>query len=124
MYASFWASFQVWLSKTQTTIASEDIPKDLAEAERLLSQHEQLKAEIDGYEPEFHELMDYGRKVTEGQSDAQYMFLRQRLDSLEEGWKDLHQMWENRQVFLSQCLSLQVNTCSCPKSIFYSYSVI
>ena len=32
--------FQTWLTKTQTDVASEDIPASLAEAEKLLSQHQ------------------------------------------------------------------------------------
>ena len=69
--------FQQWLTRTQTTVAAEDFPTDLAEAEKLLNQHEQVKEEMDGYEPEYHRLMDYGKQVVEGQDDPQYMFLRE-----------------------------------------------
>ncbi len=69
--------FQQWLTRTQTQVATEDFPTDLAEAERLLNQHEQVKEEIDGYAPEYEQLMDYGKKVVEGQDDPQYMFLRE-----------------------------------------------
>lgn len=98
----------VWLSKMQTTVASEDMPTDLADAEKSLVQHEQLKEEIDSYQDEFVRLLDYGRRITEDKEDAQYMFLSQRLNALEEGWRELCQMWENRQGLLSQSLSLQV----------------
>ena len=69
--------FQQWLSRTQTTIASEDIPNSLADAERLLNQHQQLRDEIDTYAPEYAKIKEFGEKVTEGQDDPQYMFLRQ-----------------------------------------------
>lgn len=69
--------FQQWLTRTQTTVAAEDFPNDLAEAERLLNQHEQVKEEMDGYKPEYEQLMEYGQKVVEGQDDVQYMFLRE-----------------------------------------------
>lgn len=69
--------FQQWLSRTQTTVASEDIPNSLADAEKLLNQHQQLKDEIDAYAPEYAKMKDFGDKVTEGQEDPQYMFLRQ-----------------------------------------------
>ncbi len=69
--------FQTWLTKTQNEVATEDFPVDLADAERLLNQHEQVKDEMKGYEPQYHELMDYGQKVVEGQDDPQYMFLRE-----------------------------------------------
>ena len=69
--------FQQWLTRTQTTIASEDIPSDLAEAERMLNQHEQIKSEIDGYADEYASMKSYGEQVVEGQDDVQYMFLRE-----------------------------------------------
>ncbi|XP_061173789.1 spectrin beta chain-like isoform X4 [Saccostrea echinata] len=100
--------FQQWLSRTQTTVASEDIPNSLADAEKLLNQHQQLKDEIDAYAPEHAKMKEFGEKVTEGQEDPQYMFLRQRLQALDSGWEELLQMWENRQQLLSQSLNLQM----------------
>lgn len=58
-------------------MASEDIPNSLADAEKLLNQHQQLKDEIDAYAPEYAKMKEFGDKVTEGQEDPQYMFLRQ-----------------------------------------------
>ena len=69
--------FQHWLQRTQTTVASEDIPNSLSDAERLLNQHQQLKDEIDAYSPEYAKMKDFGDRVTEGQTDPQYMFLAQ-----------------------------------------------
>lgn len=100
--------FQAWLTKTQTDVASEDIPSNLAEAEKLLSQHQQIKDEIDNYTDDYNSMMEYGEKVTKDQTDPQYMFLRERLKSLQDGWTELHQMWENRQQLLSQSLNLQM----------------
>lgn len=36
------------------------------------------------------------------------MFMRERLRALKDGWEELHQMWENRQVLLSQSLDQQL----------------
>ncbi|KAH9489100.1 hypothetical protein Btru_057665 [Bulinus truncatus] len=100
--------FQSWLARTQTTVASEDIPNSLADAEKLLNQHQQLRDEIDTYAPEYAKIKEFGDKVTEGEEDPQYMFLRQRLQALDDGWHELLQMWENRQHLLSQSLNLQM----------------
>ncbi|ESP01600.1 hypothetical protein LOTGIDRAFT_139452 [Lottia gigantea] len=100
--------FQQWLSRTQTTIASEDTPNSLAEAEKLLNQHQQIKDEIDAYAPEYAKIKAYGDKETEGQTDPQHMFLAQRLQALDDGWHELLQMWENRQQHLSQSLNYQI----------------
>lgn len=52
-----------------------------------------------------------GDRVTQDQTDPQYMFLRQRLAGLEEGWEELQRMWDNRQHLLSQGLNLQASVC-------------
>ncbi|XP_076146024.1 spectrin beta chain, non-erythrocytic 1 isoform X3 [Alosa pseudoharengus] len=100
--------FQAWLSRTQTAIASEDMPNTLAEAEKLLAQHEAIKNEIRNYEEDYQKMRDMGEMVTRGQTDAQYMFLHQRLQALDTGWNELHKMWENRQNLLSQSHAYQL----------------
>merc|ERR1719278_1804158 len=103
--------FQAWLSKTESSIANEDSPSSLAEAEKLLSTHQQIHEEIDSYTQDYLPMMEYGEKVTADPStfdDPQYMFLRERLKALRDGWEEVHQMWENRQQLLSQSLNLQM----------------
>merc|ERR1719288_183380 len=103
--------FQAWLSKTESDIANEDSPASLAEAEKLLSTHQQIREEIDSYVNDYTSMMEYGEKITSDPStfdDPQYMFLRERLKALKDGWEEVHQMWENRQTLLSQSLNLQM----------------
>ncbi|XP_039294197.1 spectrin beta chain isoform X2 [Nilaparvata lugens] len=103
--------FQAWLTKTQKDVASEDIPSSLADAEKLLNQHQSIREEIDNYRDDYTKMMEYGQRITaepSTQDDPQYMFLRERLKALRDGWEDLHQMWENRQQLLSQSLNLQM----------------
>ena len=60
---------------------------------------------------DYTSMMEYGERVTADPStfdDPQYMFLRERLRALQDGWTEVHQMWENRQSHLSQSLSLQM----------------
>lgn len=56
--------FQAWLTKTQTNVASEDIPSSLADAEKLLNQHQSIREEIDNYTDDYVKMMEYGDKVT------------------------------------------------------------
>ncbi|XP_074860919.1 spectrin beta chain, non-erythrocytic 2 isoform X2 [Carettochelys insculpta] len=100
--------FQAWLSRTQTAVASEDVPATLAEAEQLLSQHESIRNEIEHYKDDYQSMRAMGQEVTQGQTDAQYMFLQQRLQALDTGWKELGQMWENRHHLLSQAYGFQL----------------
>ena len=60
-----------------TAVASEDIPESLKEAEKLLNKHAAIKDEIDGYEENYGKMKEQGDRITEGQTDTQYMFLKQ-----------------------------------------------
>ncbi|XP_070506050.1 spectrin beta chain isoform X5 [Chironomus tepperi] len=103
--------FQTWLTKTQTDVASEDTPTSLPDAEKLLNQHQSIREEIDNYTEDYSKMMEYGEGLTSDPStnnDPQYMFLRERLKALKDGWEELQQMWENRQVLLSQSLDQQL----------------
>lgn len=103
--------FQTWLTKSQTDVASEDTPTSLPDAEKLLNQHQSIREEIDNYTEDYSKMMEYGEGLTSDPSttnDPQYMFLRERLRALKDGWEELQQMWENRQVLLSQSLDQQL----------------
>lgn len=99
--------FQSWLSRTQTAIASEEMANTPAEAERLVGQHQGIGNEIANYEEDYLKMRDMGEMVTRGQTDPQYVFLRQRLQALDVGWSELRKMWENRQNLLSQTHAYQ-----------------
>uniref|UniRef100_A0A4W6CDR1 Spectrin beta chain n=1 Tax=Lates calcarifer TaxID=8187 RepID=A0A4W6CDR1_LATCA len=99
--------FQSWLSRTQTAVASEDIPTSLPEAESLLVQHESIKNEVDNYKEDYEKMRAVGEEVTQGQTDAQHMFLAQRLQALDTGWHELRRMWENRHSLLAQAFDFQ-----------------
>ncbi|KFD65474.1 hypothetical protein M514_22400 [Trichuris suis] len=100
--------FQGWLCTVMREVASEDEPQTLAEAEQLLTQHSVIREEIDGYAEDYAKMRMMGDRVTQDQTDPQYLFLKQRLDGLQEGWEELHRMWDNRQNMLSQALNLQM----------------
>uniref|UniRef100_A0AAQ4NZ03 Spectrin beta chain n=1 Tax=Gasterosteus aculeatus aculeatus TaxID=481459 RepID=A0AAQ4NZ03_GASAC len=99
--------FQSWLSRTQTAVASEDIPTSVPEAESLLAQHESIKNEVDNYKEDYEKMRAVGEEVTQGQTDAQHMFLAQRLQALDTGWHELRRMWENRHNLLAQAFDFQ-----------------
>jgi len=56
--------FQAWLTKSQTEIASEDSPSSLSDAEKLLTQHQSIKEEIDNYIDDYTTMMKYGENIT------------------------------------------------------------
>ncbi|KAJ8266420.1 hypothetical protein GJAV_G00130220 [Gymnothorax javanicus] len=99
--------FQSWLSRTMTAVASEDIPTSLPEAEQLLTQHESIRNEVDNYKEDYEKMRAVGEEVTQGQTDAQHMFLAQRLQALDTGWHELRRMWESRHSLLAQAFDFQ-----------------
>ncbi|KAM9441073.1 spectrin family protein isoform 1-T2 [Clarias gariepinus] len=99
--------FQAWLARTQTAVASEDTPTSLAEAEKFQSQHDAIKNEVDNYRDDYERIKATGAEVTQGQTDAQHMFLAQRLQALDTDWQDLRRMWESRQCLLAQAFDFQ-----------------
>lgn len=102
--------FSVWLTRTQTAVASSDAPQSLVEAEQMLNQHQTIKEEIDRYVPDYSRMKVYGDRVCNNAdaSDPQYLFLRERLNALDQGWNKLDQMWRHRQLTLSEDLNLEI----------------
>ena len=102
--------FSVWLTRTQTAVASSEAPQSLVEAEQMLNQHQTIKEEIDRYVPDYSHMKEYGDRVCANAdaSDPQYLFLRERLNALDQGWNKLDQMWRHRQLTLSEDLNLEI----------------
>ncbi|KAI0980002.1 hypothetical protein GJ496_004961 [Pomphorhynchus laevis] len=99
-----------WLTRTQTLVASEDIPDLLQSAEQILNRHQSIKEKIDRYSPDYAQMRDYGQRVIRDadSSDPQYVFLRERLNALDDGWNELDQMWHQKQNMLSEAMHLQI----------------
>ncbi|CAF1170255.1 unnamed protein product [Adineta ricciae] len=102
--------FSAWLTRTQTSVASEDIPNSLNEAEQLLNQHQTIKEEIDRYGPDYGQMKDYGHRVIRDAdtTDPQYIFLRERLNALDDGWNELDQMWHQKKNMLTEAMQYQM----------------
>ncbi|KAL1791432.1 hypothetical protein HispidOSU_031447 [Sigmodon hispidus] len=99
--------FQAWLTMAQKSVASEDMPESLPEAEQLIQQHEAIKEEINAQTDNYNQILASGDKMIEGQGDPEYKLLSQRLDDLKAGWAALHRLLSNRGNFLTQCLGFQ-----------------
>uniref|UniRef100_A0A1I8FEY4 PH domain-containing protein n=1 Tax=Macrostomum lignano TaxID=282301 RepID=A0A1I8FEY4_9PLAT len=89
----------VWLSNTQTRVATEDMAKDVSEAEKLLVNHQSLKQEIEGYNEEFGQLDELWPSWSLKPASERSV---RRLE------RSLHEMWQMKHTQLSQSLSLQV----------------
>uniref|UniRef100_A0A670J8L5 Spectrin beta chain n=1 Tax=Podarcis muralis TaxID=64176 RepID=A0A670J8L5_PODMU len=95
-------SFLTWLVKTQAAVASEELPGNLAEAERLLNHHASLKEEINRYEEDYAKIQAVNDVLALEEADLPYLSLQQWLQKLDVGWNKLLDMWENRREVLVQ----------------------
>ncbi|XP_075771677.1 spectrin beta chain, non-erythrocytic 4 isoform X2 [Pelodiscus sinensis] len=95
-------NFLSWLVKTQAAVASEEGPSNLADAERLLSQHAALKEEIDRYEEDYNAIQAASDLLALEEADVPCLSLQQWLQKLDVGWTKLLEMWEDRREALVQ----------------------
>ncbi|XP_053329402.1 spectrin beta chain, non-erythrocytic 4 [Spea bombifrons] len=95
-------NFLTWLVKAQTAVAVEELPSNLAEAERLLGVHAALKEEISRYEEDYNKIQAVSDLLSLEEADLPYLSLQQWLQKLEVGWNKLLQMWESRREVLVQ----------------------
>ncbi|XP_028393281.1 spectrin beta chain, non-erythrocytic 1-like isoform X3 [Dendronephthya gigantea] len=102
--------FHRWLHDTQQECAKEDLANSLPEAENMLKEHEDLKNEIDAREPTYENLVNEGPKWVQDESDLQQQSLKEQLDNIESGWKELHELSNTRQNQLIQSLNYQLFT--------------
>ncbi|XP_074714159.1 spectrin beta chain, non-erythrocytic 4 [Strix uralensis] len=95
-------NFLGWLVKTQAAVASEEVPDNLTEAERLLNQHAALKEEIDGYEEDYAKIQAASDLLALEETEVPYLSLQQWLQKLDAGWGKLLRSWETRREVLAQ----------------------
>lgn len=86
----------------QEAVASEELPSNLAGAERLLGHHTSLKEEINRYEEDYAKIQAVNDVLALEEADLPYLSLQQWLQKLDIGWNKLLEMWENRREVLVQ----------------------
>uniref|UniRef100_A0A8C4FA60 Spectrin beta chain n=1 Tax=Dicentrarchus labrax TaxID=13489 RepID=A0A8C4FA60_DICLA len=95
-------SFLTWLVQTQTAAASDQLPNDLEEAERLINKHAALKEEIGRYEEDYERLQAMNELLESEEAPLPQAALQQWLQKLDVGWNKLLEMWESRREVLVQ----------------------
>ncbi|PWA25539.1 hypothetical protein CCH79_00019876, partial [Gambusia affinis] len=95
-------SFLTWLVQTQTAAASDQLPNDLEEAEKLINKHAALKEEIGRYEEDYERLQAMNELLESEDAPLPQAALQQWLQKLDVGWNKLLEMWESRREVLVQ----------------------
>ncbi|XP_009472039.1 PREDICTED: spectrin beta chain, non-erythrocytic 5 [Nipponia nippon] len=98
----------LWAEGIQEKLSSEEMGVDVASAEQLLKQHQDLLIEIRSQKERFVQLEELGRKVIHKQpSNGRTIDVHQSMEKLAKENKELEKMWEQRQKKLQDGLELQ-----------------
>uniref|UniRef100_A0A671V9H2 Spectrin beta chain n=1 Tax=Sparus aurata TaxID=8175 RepID=A0A671V9H2_SPAAU len=97
-------SFLTWLVQTQTAAASDQLPNDLEEAEKLINKHAALKEEIGRWvtHKDYERLQAMNELLESEEAPLPQAALQQWLQKLDVGWNKLLEMWESRRDVLVQ----------------------
>ncbi|XP_053908842.1 LOW QUALITY PROTEIN: spectrin beta chain, non-erythrocytic 4-like [Cuculus canorus] len=95
-------NFLGWLVKTQTAVASEEVPESLSQAEKFLNHHAALKEEINGYEEDYVKIQAASDLLALEETEVPSVSLQRWLQKLDAGWAKLLQSWDARREVLVQ----------------------
>ncbi|XP_047920914.1 spectrin beta chain, non-erythrocytic 5 [Anser cygnoides] len=98
----------LWGEGIREKLSSEEMGVDVASAEQLLREHQDLLKEIRSQKERFVQLEELGRKVIHEQpSNSRTKDVLQYMERLAQENKELEKMWEQRQKKLQDGLELQ-----------------
>ncbi|XP_054684656.1 spectrin beta chain, non-erythrocytic 5 [Grus americana] len=98
----------LWAESIREKLSSEEMGVDVASAEQLLKEHQDLLKEIRSQNERFVQLEELGRKVIHEQlSNGRTIDVHHSMERLAEENKELEKMWERRRKKLQDGLELQ-----------------
>ncbi|NXL58532.1 SPTN5 protein, partial [Chordeiles acutipennis] len=98
----------LWAEGIQEKLSSEEMGVDVASAEQLLKEHQDLLKEIRSQKERFVQLEELGRKVIHEQpNNGRTVDVHQSMEKLAEENRELERMWEQRRKKLQDGLELQ-----------------
>ncbi|NWV68098.1 SPTN5 protein, partial [Malurus elegans] len=98
----------LWAEGIREKLSSEEMGLDVASAEQLLKEHQDLLIEIGSQNERFLQLEDLGRKIIHQQpSNSRTRDVHQSMERLAKENKELEEMWEKRWKKLQDGLELQ-----------------
>ncbi|XP_032649741.2 spectrin beta chain, non-erythrocytic 5 [Chelonoidis abingdonii] len=97
----------LWGNGIREKLGSEEMGLDVASAEQLLKEHQDLLKEIRTQKDRFMQLEELGQKVMYGQPSNRTQDVRQTVERLTQESSELEEMWEQRKKRLQDSLELQ-----------------
>ncbi|XP_022090941.1 spectrin beta chain, non-erythrocytic 5-like isoform X2 [Acanthaster planci] len=96
-----------WTNETMTEMMTEEPIRDVASASAALSQHAQVRAEIDAREENFASLVEAGQMLIKQQHYASEE-IQEKLDAALQAREQLHSSWQAKKDRLEQVAEQQV----------------
>lgn len=99
--------FLLWAKDFHDRISSDELAKNVLEAERLLQTHQERKGELDTKEDNFNRINSKGEGlVSEGHYASSEIEVRVRM--LADEYTKLHETWKKREQTFVECHELQL----------------
>ncbi|GFT80923.1 spectrin beta chain, non-erythrocytic 5 [Nephila pilipes] len=95
-----------WALGLCSSLKTEEKVRDVASAQMLKAEHEQLKAEIEAREGTFGTIVNAGEEMIE-EGHYAHEEIRERLDQLLAVRGELHTAWHKKKIYLDQLCDLQ-----------------
>ncbi|XP_050676650.1 spectrin beta chain, non-erythrocytic 5 isoform X3 [Leptidea sinapis] len=99
------AQLQDWLQKIHEQVSAEVTAKDVATAEALLKQHQELKDDIDAHDDEFKEVIGLGKQLLA--TNPALVDARDKIEMLDNEQRAVKKEWQDKEKYLKQLLQLQ-----------------
>lgn len=96
-------------------LQSEELARDVTEAEEMLNRHRELKTDIENKDEKFNSLLSLGRGVLASAKNPQE--IQERFRQLTNERAELKDLWERRNKQLKQSSDLQVRVHTSHKAL-------
>jgi spectrin beta len=105
-YFQDYRDLMVWIRQMESTIIGEILPRDLVSCQALDVRHNEYRAEIATREPQKVMFVHEGRKMI-ASGNALSVEIGFKIEDLENGFRDLIEIWERRREVYEMNLDVQ-----------------
>ncbi|XP_045506256.1 spectrin beta chain, non-erythrocytic 1 [Colias croceus] len=121
------AQLQDWVQKVREQVSSDVTAKDVATAEALLKDHQELHDDIKAHDDEFKEVIGLGKQLLA--TNPNLADVKDKIQQLEAEQKAVHKEWQDKDKYLKELLQLQsfnreadqIDACSGAHEAFLEY---
>ncbi|XP_037299211.1 spectrin alpha chain, non-erythrocytic 1 isoform X2 [Manduca sexta] len=99
------AQLTAWLGKTREQMSQDATAKDVATAEALLKQHQELKDDIKAHDDEFKEVIGLGKQLLA--TNPSLTDVADKIKNLEAEQKAINDEWKAKESYLQLLVQLQ-----------------